>query len=383
MKKKLVYIGSNIPDITPAGVRVFANALALNEYGYDVKIISKDIESIVDFDQNEGIDTWHLRRAKSTKEWIIALTNAKAYTDIIDRIGDVKIVIAYELPSIAFLRLLKYCRRNGIKLICEAAEWQKWGNLGNLGIIARIVRLLDINNSMYFAYKQADGLIVTSNYFSSHIKGSGPTLVLPTLQCYRLNVPKLEDVKTVRKFIYAGGMGYGKDMLHEIILAFGHVAEKPFEFNILGLTKQQYIERFSEDKTFINNINKRTEKIKFWGRVSHNEVLAEVSKSDFALIIRENSHRNNVGFPTKFGESINCGTPVIVTDFSDVVYYTKKYNVGIVADLNNIAGGIQQAIDMDDDSLLKMRQRCLSCDVFYYKGHVDEIGDFVSSILNE
>ena len=234
---------------------------------------------------------------------------------------------------------------------------------------------------MYYAYKQADGLIVTSNYFSRQIKGRGPTLVLPTLQCYQINVPKLDEAKTVRKFIYAGGMGYGKDMLHEIILAFGHVADRPFEFNILGLTKQQYIERFSEDEVLINNINKQIEKIKFWGRVPHSEVLSEVSRSDFALIIRENSHRNNVGFPTKFGESINCGTPVIVTEFSDVVYYTKKYNVGIVTDLDNIAGGIQQAINIDNESLLKMRERCLACDVFYYKGHIDEIGVFVNTIL--
>lgn len=82
MKEKLVYIGSNIPDKTPAGVRVFANALALREYGFDVKIISKDIESIVDFDLNKGIDTWHLRRAKSTKEWISALINVKGVAEM-------------------------------------------------------------------------------------------------------------------------------------------------------------------------------------------------------------------------------------------------------------------------------------------------------------
>lgn len=113
---KVFYIGSNIPDKTPAAVRVFANALALRDYGYDVKIISKDNDANTDFDQNEGIDTWHLQRARSAKEWISVLTYVSSYINIIDKIEGVKAVIAYELPAIAFLRLLRYCKRKGIPL---------------------------------------------------------------------------------------------------------------------------------------------------------------------------------------------------------------------------------------------------------------------------
>lgn len=380
-KEKIVYIGSNLPDKTPAGVRVFANALALRDYGFDVKLISKDIDFQTDFDVNEGMDTWHLPRPRSTKEWMATLVDAKSYTKIIDGIGDVRVVIAYELPAVAFLRLSKYCKRKGIKLICETAEWQKWEHLGNLGKVARTVRVLDINTSMYYAYRQCDGLIVTSNYFSSKFNGCLPTLVLPTLQCHRLEIPKLERVNAVRKFIYAGGMGYGKDLLQDIIRAFGSVSDRPFEFNILGLTKEQYLKRFSDDTEIINSINQHSEKIKFWGRVSHNEVLAAVRQSDFAIIIRENAHRNNIGFPTKFGESINCGTPVIVTDFSDVVYYTRKYGVGIITEVNNIQKGIIDALDMDDTALLEMHENCRKCTAFYYKGHVDEIGNYVKEII--
>lgn len=378
---KIVYIGSNIPDKTPAGVRVFANALALRDYGYDVKLISKDIDCQTDFDINAGMETWHLSRPRSTKEWISALIDAKSYIHILEKIGGVQAVIAYELPSIAFLRLQKYCKRKRIKLICETAEWQKWENLGNLGTIGRIVRVLDINFSMRYAYKKGDGLIVTSSYFSKHFKGCKPTLVLPTLQCHKLDFPKLENVNAVRRFIYAGGMGYGKDMLHEIIYAFSLVEKRAFEFNILGLTQQQYLERFSEDEGIINKINQQGERIKFWGRMSHNEVLEEVRKSDFSLIIRESSRRNNVGFPTKFGESINCGTPVIVSEFSDVVYYTNRYGVGIITKIDNILQAINDALNIDDSTLLTMHERCRNCTAFYYKGHIDEIGIFVNEIL--
>ena len=381
MKDKIVYICSNIPDKTPAGVRAFANSLALQDYGYNVKIISKDIECQKEFDINEGMDTWHFRRARSIKEWISALIDVKPYIKIIDDISDVKVVIAYELPSVAFLRLQKYCKRNNIKLICEAAEWQKWENLGYLGIIARTVRLLDINLSMHYAYKKSNGLILSSNYFSSKFKGRLPTLVLPTLQCYRLNTAMRERVNPIRRFIYAGGLGFKKDMLCEVIHSFSHVSERPFEFIILGLTKSQYIERFPEDIDIIKSINQNEEKIKFRGKVSHNEALNEICKSDFAIIIRENTHRNNIGFPTKYGESINCGTPVVVSDFSDVPYYTKKFGVGIITKFSNIIQGIKEALEMDDASLVEMRERCRNCTAFYYKGHVNELGDFIKGII--
>lgn len=377
MNERIVYIGSNIPDKTPAGVRVFANALALKEYGYDVKLISKDKDYQTGFDQNEGIDTWHLQAPQSTKGWMSSLVNVKPYTKIIEEIGEVKAVIAYELPAIAFLRLRRFCKQRGIKLICETAEWQKWENLGHLGFVARTVRLLDININMHFAYKNADAIIVTSHYFADHFKGKLPILTLPTLQCHRLEIGNVQT-NHPRKFIYAGGLGYQKDMLVEIIQAFSELSDREFEFNILGLSKEQYAERFSDKIPVVEAINRENEKVKFWGKVSHTEVLDELRKSDFSLIIRQSSHRNNVGFPTKFGESINCGTPVIVSNFSDVVYYTELYNVGIVADVANIKGGIQKAIELDDVALQQMKERSWACDAFYFKGNVNNLGEFVS-----
>ena len=379
MKETIVYIGSNIPDKTPAGGRVFANALALREYGYDVKLISKDRDYQSGFDQNEGVETWYLRNPQSTKEWISSMVDIRAYKKIIETIGDVKIVIAYELPSIAFLRLWRFCKRKGIKLICEAAEWQRWENLGHLGFVARTVRLLDININMHYAYKKADAIIVTSHYFADHFKGNLPVLTLPTLQCHRLEIGNVQT-NHPRKFIYAGGLGYQKDMLVEIIQAFSELSGREFEFNILGLSKEQYAERFADKIPVVEAINRENEKIKFWGKVSHTEVLDELRKSDFSLIIRQSSHRNNVGFPTKFGESINCGTPVIVSDFSDVVYYTKKYDVGIVTEVSSIIDGIRKALEMDDDALHQMKERCWACDAFYYKGNVKSLGDFVNQV---
>lgn len=384
MKENIVYIGYNLPDKSPAGVRVFANAKALKDYGYDVNIISKsDSEQEVRTDVLDGMDTWHIPRPKSKMEWVNNLVNANQYTNILDQINDVRAVIAYELPAISFLSLRKYCQRRGISIICEVSEWQKWENLGNLSGLARLVRVIDISVSMKYAYKKSDGIIVTSSYFKNHFNNGAPVLVVPTLQYQKIDVTKGVDDQGFRRFVYAGQLGYRKDLLNDIIKAFYVLRDRDFVFNILGLTYDEYVERFPDEEQYLKAINKDQERIIFHGKVPHKDVLNMVGNSDFALIIRESIRRNNVGFPTKFGESINCGTPVIVSDFSDVVYYTEKYNVGIVTDITSIENGIRKALEMDSKELSSMRERCKECDAFYYTGHIQELGEFVNKIINK
>lgn len=383
MSEIIVYIGADIPDKAPAAVRVFSNAMALKAYGYDVKIISVDTEKTIEHNVICGIEVWHLARPKSTKGWASKLIDASRFTSIIDKIDNVNAVIAYEQPAISFLRLRRYCHKRNIKLLAETAEWQKWENLGNLSGIARLVRVMDITASMRYSYKKSDGIIVTSSYFKNHFNNCAPILVVPTLQYQKMEVTGENDSNGVRKFVYAGQLGYRKDLLSDIIKAFYTLRDREFVFNILGLTYAEYVERFPDEEPYLKAINKDIERIKFFGKVPHKEVLHMVGNSDFALIIRESIRRNNVGFPTKYGESINCGTPVIVSDFSDVVYYTKKYNVGIVTEITAIEKGIERALEMDSEELSSMHKRCKDCDAFYYTGHIQELGEFVKIIINK
>lgn len=381
MNNRIIYIGTDIPDKAPAAIRVFSNAMALKAYGFDVVIISVDTVRTIEYEIIHDIEVWHLARPISIRDWAYKLIDASRYISIIDRIENVKAIIAYEQPAISYLRLRQYCHRRGIKIITETAEWQKWENLGNLSMIARVVRIIDITASMRYAYKKSDGLIVTSSFFKNHFKNCAPTLVIPTLQYQKLDVKNEIDSFCIRRFVYAGQLGYRKDLLSDIIRAFYTLRDHEFVFNILGLTYSEYVDRFPNEERYIKAINKDKEKIKFFGKVPHKDALYMVGNSDFALIIRESIRRNNVGFPTKFGESINCGTPVIVSDFSDVVYYTKKYNVGLVAGITTIEEGIKKAIEMDSKKLASMHKRCRECDAFYYTGHIQELGDFINSII--
>ena len=71
------------------------------------------------------------------------------------------------------------------------------------------------------------------------------------------------------------------------------------------------------------------------GRIPHNDVITIVSNADYSILIRDNNLVNSAGFPTKFVESISCGTPVISNENSCISkYYNGNKNGVLVSDDN-------------------------------------------------
>ena len=57
------------------------------------------------------------------------------------------------------------------------------------------------------------------------------------------------------------------------------------------------------------------------GRIPYAEVKGKVADADFTVRLRPNKRYANAGFPTKVGESMACGTPVIANITSDLGKY--------------------------------------------------------------
>ena len=86
-----------------------------------------------------------------------------------------------------------------------------------------------------------------------------------------------------------------------------------------------------------------SERIVFWGRVDHKKVLQIVKQSNWAIILRDNNRVVQAGFPTKLVESISCGTPVLVNDFSNIRDYLDSNNSILIDNLNDIEQSLVRA----------------------------------------
>ena len=128
-------------------------------------------------------------------------------------------------------------------------------------------------------------------------------------------------------------------------------------------------------------INKLGEKIKFHGRIENSLAVEKVAESDFTILFRDVSRMTSAGFPTKFVESISCGTPVITTNTSDLGKYVNGKENGFFIDVHDKGLSVKQVeeiFSLAREDIEKMKSECFNSQLFYYQNFVAEMTAFLS-----
>ncbi len=361
--KKILYIGGfELPDKNAAAHRVMVNAKLLREMQYEVSFIgiSKDIKnapSVVN-----GFTSNPVPYPTCLKQWIHQIVTFVDMQQIWAYKPDY--VIMYNFPSIASLRIFNACHKNGIRVIHDLTEWESATSVS----VREFVHWIDINIRMRLAVKRMDGVIAISkllyDYYRKYTKA---ILVPPTIDIDddKWNRNSKINVGQHRRLIYAGSVGYGnKDRLDKIIAVVNSYYN--IELDIIGLTKEQYIALFGSRILPKENIH-------FHGRVSHIVAIAAVQKSDFQILIRDSTLKNNAGFPTKFVESMACGTPLIATPISNITDYLVDGVNGYIVDENQPLDCIfDKILSMSNSDIVAMKEYCRNMRCFDYRQYKAE-----------
>ena len=134
------------------------------------------------------------------------------------------------------------------------------------------------------------------------------------------------------ELIYVGNPGAGtKDKLALIIESLNRVKnnhlELLFRLDIIGMNEEQFKEVFKMDPISYSFV-------RIHGRKPNLEALEFIKRSDYTIFLRDNNLICTAGFPTKFSESIACGTPVLTNLSSDLGKYLKDGRNGYVLDMS-------------------------------------------------
>jgi len=385
----IIYIGGfELPDKNAAAHRVLSNGKVFRELGYNLVFIDVDkslsFESdILDTKKNvQDFDCWSLPYPKSNKQWVKFLTDIESIKLISSKYDEVKAIVAYNYPAIALYKLRSYCRKNNIRIIADCTEW--YSTRGS-SVAFKIIKGLDSFLRMRIIQKRLDGLIVISKFLESYYKDHINTIRIPPLvdldeKKWESNNSKTRD--TNLRMVYSGSPGKNKDKINYIIEALYELDKySNYVFNIVGITKEQYINYYPEHKTKLSALEER---IVFLGRISHFDSLNALKNSDFSIFIREKSRLTMAGFPTKFVESISCGIPVITTDTSDIGEYFSDEKNGLFLDANSLGKMKEVFINLldDDQAIAEVKDRKFNKKVFHYENYVDKVSIFVQSTLN-
>ena len=201
-----------------------------------------------------------------------------------------------------------------------------------------LIKRIDTYHRMRNIQPKLDGLILISKYLYDYYAKFNHNII---------QIPPLVDKKNVKwgsvkcktmtssvNLLYAGSPGTGtKDNIKLIIESLSQLKDRGYLFTlkVIGLTKEQYMNSFASGIP-LNMGNC----LYFMGRLSHSSVIYELSQAHYQIFFRDNNLTNTAGFPTKFVESISCGTAVITNMSSNINDYIKEGKNGYIVDTTNL-----------------------------------------------
>lgn len=379
----IVYVGYfKLPSGTAAAQLIRGMATIAKEAGYKVRIVDIDAggyESVqIEDSVLDGIDVTSIRYAGNC---LGKMRKRFSYKYLAKKILPHSTVICYNFSSALMYRFLKDKKHNFVIVPC-ITEWYSAGEVRSFrSLLKVIVKKIDIEMRMRFLTPRSVGVIVCSELLNNFYCGRCKTLIIPTVIDYRQekwNQESLNFNRNCINFVYAGTIGTNKDYIIEIMKMLEAASRgRAYVFRILGVTKEQLILKYAEERKLIE----KREHL-FYGRIPHEECIKIILSSDYSVLYRKNTRLANAGFPTKFAESMACGTPQIATDTSDIHNYIQNGKNGYLIDFDiNVASRqLESAFTCVREDINKCKKFTKELKLFDYQLYVEPFKEFIEEI---
>lgn len=399
--KRALYIGNfSFPTGNASGKRVYANGKALRELGYEVLYIGlakgeqgnslKDSES-----EHDGFKYYNLPYPRGL-EWLNYKSTYRSVVDFLkqqDLIKDTHLVVLYGSPSLSpfNMLLLKFCRRNNIKVVADCVDWLS-AETGNP--FFNVVKRFDNAYQKAYVNKRTDGVIAISKYLADYYRKAGcKTVIIPPLSPAHDASKRLGNTNENEKVITYAGQPFRlgkpvvdvktlKDRIDKTIIMLTAAKEEgcEFIFNVYGLTKEEYLQAIPSQLPYIEDLGSS---IFFHGLTPNEIVVKRIAESDFTILVRDVNRGTGAGFPTKVSESISCGTPVITTNTSDLDDYIQEGINGyfIEHDMGAATRKIVHILNQNRNDVARMKSQCIDSRIFHYAKYVDRLSGFLEQVL--
>lgn len=277
----------------------------------------------VQFEYTNRSSVWPFRKGAISKLWVMLIGVIGLLVRLIQLRP--RAVIVYSSRS--YIRSVLVFMRSflGYALVCEENEYPK--------ILKKTKDKTKIKRALSF-YRKCDGMIVMTQELKSYyasLMSSEPFHLPMTVDLDRFSgVHGEADVPYEKYFVYVGGGGgWKRDGIKEIVEAFyifhclyadyGLVIVGPFDTNGGDYTT---IAKFIKDKDI-------SESVLLVGSRPSDEVPRYLAGSAGILMAPQSDYSSG-GFPTKLGEFLASGRPVVTTSVSEIPLYLNSSNSFIV-----------------------------------------------------
>lgn len=233
-------------------------------------------------------------------------------------------ILFYEIPNYAILfRSPKY------RVFAEVTEVPLFGRKGSL--FKRFLIHFTVIAARHFS-----GLFVISRSLALYYRERG----VMNIEVINMFVDKSRfdgcQKKNEVKYVgYCGTLSLYKDGVDDLISAFSIFNKKFPEYKLYLIGSFESAEVEKELKDLVEN-NGVADKVIFTGLVASNEMPQLLLDAEMLALSRPNNVQAQYGFPTKLGEYLATGNPVIVTSVGEIPEFLYDGDNALLCEPGNI-----------------------------------------------
>lgn len=387
-KKLLLVNGLNYPDGDAGAARQVLFGKIINTAGYEVVAVMCGPRNASD---KEGI-SYHSWRVSEKRSLIGKMCNAFRFVKLCSLLANNCdadwVVLSSGMFSHELNIVKRWARANGVKLIYDAVEWYSPEEFVQ-GRKASAYRLNDWIISNYI--DESFAVISISSYLQHYFENKAiETIRVPILHDSWSTASSQGLVSSTGRleFVYAGSPAAGgliKDSLDVVLAGFLLLDDSELELlhiRIVGMSSNQAIDCGFIDEDGLNRLG---DSISFEGRVSRERAREFVACADFSILMRHDIRYSKAGFPTKFTESMELGTPMISNLTSDLCLYLKDgWNGFVVNDYSAeaFADSIKRAMAVNGRDLNELSQNAFdtALESLSSEQYASKIVDFIERL---
>lgn len=233
---------------------------------------------------------------------------------------------------------------------------------------------------------KADGVFPISKALSDFFESSGVShdrIQIVNMVVDESRFTNVIKQKGVEKYIaYCGNGANRKDGVDLLLKSFAIISSKCPEYKlyIIGNAPSNDSEnyRLAEELGIIN-------RVVFTGTVPAAEIPQLLTNAEILALERPNSIQNTYGFPTKLGEYLLTGNPVVITKVGDIPLFLTDKESALMSDCGDIdtfAANMLWAIQNPQKAKeIGEKGRIVAREKFNYLKESKKIIDFINSVI--
>lgn len=356
----LLFCPFSLPNTSAASIRIINIAKMLQAKKCDVEVFG------INYDNNdsegcyEGIN-YNMLNIKTKNSYCYRKKEIKSSIEnMLNKLtkkGHIDTIILTGIYVDFFNIFLKYSKKYKTPIIINSSEWFGFDDVSFKGIYGK-VKLIKNRVALKFLYPKTKNIIAISSLIDKYYKNHKcNTIIIPTIVDMN-NYKNVNHKKSKKiKIVYAGNPRK-KDYIINVIkalLMMDETSRNRFELHLYGANKEEISKLGVLPKDF-----KTLKKVLFChGSIPFEKVKSIVTDADYTILLRPNKKYANAGFPTKVGESMACGTPVIANITSDLDKYIIDNNNGIICNdekPESCMNALLKTLKISESSYFSMRE---------------------------